>query len=369
MTPGEMERRIRDLESRLRAMEARPFAAGPQVSQLHGVTHVRPFQVGFAAEIRSSYDAATGYDWRQLVLESDATPTYVVPTDPPAGENAFCPDGNTSLTTGEIVWMEPDTQAGGWCAVKPGTASRLGWFARLTTSSGGRWKYYALTLSGGAWADDGAEAAAFTAVPAARNASLTYTPLTGDRVWMWTSKESPYQEFLPMTPWQMSVTADASGFKFVNDVASPGNTYYYGTDSGGTKGWYNLTETVQDILGLTVLDSWTVDFTYNDGAGTLTADVRYQMSITADSNGIRFVNDETSPGNWQFYKTNGAGDKGWHDGITPTSSSRSREGDVVIWDYSDARFVNLAQPLADGDYHLIMTLSGGAPLITWAAYP
>lgn len=38
---------------------------------------------------------------------------------------------------------------------------------------------------------------------------------------------------------QMSITADASGLKFVNDSATPGNNKIYGTDGSGTKGWYN----------------------------------------------------------------------------------------------------------------------------------
>lgn len=37
---------------------------------------------------------------------------------------------------------------------------------------------------------------------------------------------------------QLSVTSDASGVKLLNDTASPGNSYYYGTDSSGVKGYY-----------------------------------------------------------------------------------------------------------------------------------
>lgn len=39
--------------------------------------------------------------------------------------------------------------------------------------------------------------------------------------------------------------------------------------------------------------------------------VTTQMSITSDGSGIKLVNDETSPGNREFYSTNGAGTKGW----------------------------------------------------------
>jgi hypothetical protein len=39
---------------------------------------------------------------------------------------------------------------------------------------------------------------------------------------------------------QMSITSDASGIKLSGDAASPGNTKYYGTNSVGTKGFYDL---------------------------------------------------------------------------------------------------------------------------------
>lgn len=39
---------------------------------------------------------------------------------------------------------------------------------------------------------------------------------------------------------QMSITSDASGIKLVADETSPGNSEYYGTNSGGTKGFFPL---------------------------------------------------------------------------------------------------------------------------------
>lgn len=39
---------------------------------------------------------------------------------------------------------------------------------------------------------------------------------------------------------QMSITSDGSGLKLVSDSATPGNLKYYGTDSGGTKGWHTF---------------------------------------------------------------------------------------------------------------------------------
>lgn len=40
---------------------------------------------------------------------------------------------------------------------------------------------------------------------------------------------------------QLSITSDASGIKLVNDAATPGNNYYYGTNSSGVKGYQLIT--------------------------------------------------------------------------------------------------------------------------------
>lgn len=71
---------------------------------------------------------------------------------------------------------------------------------------------------------------------------------------------------------QMSITADASGIKLDGDVASPGNSYLYGTNSSGTKGWYaqpaggSATGVLSD-LQITVLQS---DGTLNAASGVQT---------------------------------------------------------------------------------------------------
>lgn len=39
---------------------------------------------------------------------------------------------------------------------------------------------------------------------------------------------------------QMSITSDTSGIKLSGDASTPGNSKYYGTDSGGTKGYFDL---------------------------------------------------------------------------------------------------------------------------------
>lgn len=39
---------------------------------------------------------------------------------------------------------------------------------------------------------------------------------------------------------QLSITSDSSGIKLVNDSSTPGNTKYYGTNSSGVKGFYDI---------------------------------------------------------------------------------------------------------------------------------
>ena len=74
-----------------------------------------------------------------------------------------------------------------------------------------------------------------------------------------------------------------------------------------------FTESVQDVVGGLVLDSATIDFTYDDVANTLSAAAITQMTITSDASGIKLVNDDATPGNNKIYGTNGSGVKGWFD--------------------------------------------------------
>ena len=79
---------------------------------------------------------------------------------------------------------------------------------------------------------------------------------------------------------QMSLTSDASGLKLSGDSATPGNSKLYGTDSSGVKGWYAqpattyTDEEAQDAVGTILTDSATIDFSYNDGTPSITADVK-----------------------------------------------------------------------------------------------
>lgn len=71
-------------------------------------------------------------------------------------------------------------------------------------------------------------------------------------------------------------------------------------------------EAAQDAVGGILTDSTTVDLTYNDGTPSITAAVITQMSITSDASGIKLSGDETSPGNSEYYGTDGSGTKGFY---------------------------------------------------------
>lgn len=61
---------------------------------------------------------------------------------------------------------------------------------------------------------------------------------------------------------------------------------------------------------VTVTDSDTVDLTLT--GQDIEADVRTQLSITSDANGIKLSGDAATPGNNRYYGTNGSGTKGYH---------------------------------------------------------
>jgi hypothetical protein len=91
----------------------------------------------------------------------------------------------------------------------------------------------------------------------------------------------------------VAVKADVSGLEFINAPA----TY---TD-----------EQAQDAVGTILADSDTVDFTYTDGTPSISAAVKTQQSITADSSGLKLSGDSTTPGNNTYYGTDASGTKGF----------------------------------------------------------
>lgn len=66
-------------------------------------------------------------------------------------------------------------------------------------------------------------------------------------------------------------------------------------------------ENIEDIIAEALVDSDTIDFTYNDTLNQITASVITQLSITSDSGGIKLVNDQAAPGINRYYGFNAVG--------------------------------------------------------------
>ena len=78
----------------------------------------------------------------------------------------------------------------------------------------------------------------------------------------------------------------------------------------GATNLYFTDERAQDAVGGVLIDTDTIDFYYL--LNTVFAEVRYQMSIISDINGLKLVNDSAAPGNTKYYGTDGGGTKGFH---------------------------------------------------------
>jgi len=86
---------------------------------------------------------------------------------------------------------------------------------------------------------------------------------------------------------------------------------------------YFTDERAQDAVGTILVDTDTIDLNYADATPSITANARVQMSITSDASGLKLSGDATSPGNSQYYGTNGSGVKGFYS--LPTGGT----GDVT----------------------------------------
>jgi hypothetical protein len=71
-------------------------------------------------------------------------------------------------------------------------------------------------------------------------------------------------------------------------------------------------EMAQDAVGSILIDSDTLDFTYDDATPTISAAVKKQMSLTSDSSGLKLSGDSATPGNDKYYGTDGSGAKGFY---------------------------------------------------------
>lgn len=117
---------------------------------------------------------------------------------------------------------------------------------------------------------------------------------------------------------QMSLTADGSGLKLSGDAGSPGNDKYYGTDSGGTKGFFDF-----PAAGLQLIDSWTfssgvnhVDFFNLGGYSSLVVVFESITSPAGNSMSLRVSNDNST-----FLSTGGDYDSQASDDSSGTTST------------------------------------------------
>lgn len=126
---------------------------------------------------------------------------------------------------------------------------------------------------------------------------------------------------------QMSITADASGLKLSGDEATPGNSEYYGTDSGGTKGYFPLpsagteTYTAGEAIGAG-------DLVYVSASGTV---------MKADANTV----------------TKAA------IGFAPSAISNGLSGTVI---FHDGKITGLTGLTANAFYYLSNTTTGAFAL-------
>lgn len=100
---------------------------------------------------------------------------------------------------------------------------------------------------------------------------------------------------------------------------------------------YFTDERAQDAVGAMVASSSTVSLTYVDATPSLTAAAITQMSITSDASGLMLVGDSASPGNTQYYGTDGSGTKGFF--AIPAVGSA---GDIQETSFSAANNVSSA---------------------------
>lgn len=101
---------------------------------------------------------------------------------------------------------------------------------------------------------------------------------------------------------QDSIAGDGtsiSPLSLTNDEASPGNNQYYGTDSGGTKGFFSL-----------------------PSSSTVSTDKSVQGDGSAGSK-IQLVNDSASPGSSKYYGTDSGGSKGFFTLPSPSFTRSS----------------------------------------------
>ena len=121
-----------------------------------------------------------------------------------------------------------------------------------------------------------------------------------------------------------SILAAADSIALVNDVVSPGNLFFYGTNGSGTRNWLSQTSINHNTLTNYVADQHVAHSSVilTAGAGlsgggdittSRTFNVNVQNSIDIVSDTLQLENDVLAPGNLYFYSTDETGTKGWYE--------------------------------------------------------
>lgn len=134
---------------------------------------------------------------------------------------------------------------------------------------------------------------------------------------------------------QKSITIDASGIKLVNDSLAPGNSYYYGTNGAGTKGYF-LTSSASGYttIGLTFADS---PYTVLATSGI----VEYLVNCTGGNITINLPTAVTSTAIWGFKKTDSSTNKI----VLDANGAQTLDGNLTV----DVLFQNSeVQVISDG---------------------
>lgn len=219
----------------------------------------------------------------------------------------------------DLVHLVPVVGHPGWFWALD--AGRSGFFARLTTASGGLWKFVRLTLDvGGAEADDGVESVEFSASPLTIDGTDFFTdPVAGMRVWMIPSKETGFYEFMPI------------GLEIVDETAVSGPGWIYGLSFDrcltltvlSTSGACTGVSSGQEILLIgDAVDSWNSgvgdDFTYDTGSGPVELTRSAGMPhLTIDGIELGYDGSGTDADGYRYLDFVGAGSD-FCDGTDPT---------------------------------------------------
>ena len=253
--------------------------------------------------------------------------------DPAVGERWGVKAGSTVFRKGYngVVIVGPGFGGVADALRTVGAAGR--WFARLTTASGGLWKYVRRKFDGAAWVDDGVESAGFTAKPSEKDGSTTPTFAAGDRVFMIDSKTPGYQEFMPV-----AAAAPAGGVIATHITETTGLSSFKDYLLTASTGVFADGPTTYTNLGRPI---------YVDGA---------PFASRPDASAIRW--QSTDPGYWEYASFQFAGltSSVYYPGMWSTADGQVFKGDKEVhgeWGAYDDVYLYSTDDLSIPPVHML----------------